>query len=175
MKHLLLTTIAAVVLVGCVTKQQPKLTQILRIAALDGNIEVSKQAIAAGVDVNAKGEVEYTPLNIAAYWGHREIVELLLANGADVNVKTNWDGSTPLHFATENGHKEIVKLLIANGTDINAKKDNGKTPLDCAIEKKHTKIANFLYKNGGKTGSELLLHKAVEDKNIEVLKKHLVD
>jgi ankyrin repeat protein len=137
---------------GCVTMQQPELIQSLRKAAIDGNIDAAKQAIADGADVNAKSDGEYTPLNIAAYWGRKEIIELLLANGADVNAKTNWDGSTPLHFAAENDHKEIAELLIANSADVNALKDDGKTPLDWADNKG---ITDLLRQHGGKTGEEL--------------------
>ena len=46
MKHLLLTTIAAVVLVGCGSS--------VHQAAGTGNIEAVKQHLAAGADVNAK-------------------------------------------------------------------------------------------------------------------------
>ena len=49
MKHLLLTTIAAVVLVGC---GKPNIWE----AATTGNIEAAKQHLAKGVDVDAKGE-----------------------------------------------------------------------------------------------------------------------
>ncbi len=53
MKHLLLTTIAAVVLVGC---GEAEADRALRVAAIDGNIEAAKQAIADGADVNAKDD-----------------------------------------------------------------------------------------------------------------------
>ena len=49
MKHLLLTTIAAVVLVGC---GKPNIWE----AATTGNIEAAKQHLAKGVDVDAKDE-----------------------------------------------------------------------------------------------------------------------
>ena len=49
MKHLLLTTIAAVVLVGC---GGPNIWE----AATTGNIEAAKQHSAKGVDVDAKDE-----------------------------------------------------------------------------------------------------------------------
>ena len=59
MKHLLLTTIAVVVLVGCATTQSPKPPTVkapaisIYDAAKAGNIEAVKQHIAAGTDVNA--------------------------------------------------------------------------------------------------------------------------
>ena len=83
MKHLLLTTIAAVVLVGC---GESASELALRNAARYGNIEAAKQAIDDGADVNAKDKRGKSPLHLAAYWGGKEIVELLIANGADVNT-----------------------------------------------------------------------------------------
>ena len=50
MKHLLLTTIAAVVLVGC-GESAPDIS--IDRAAHDGNIEAVKQHLAAGANVNA--------------------------------------------------------------------------------------------------------------------------
>jgi ankyrin repeat protein len=148
MKHILITTIAAVVLVGC----GPKAPDIsIHEAARNGNIEVVKQYIAAGVDVNAKNSFGMTPLHYAAGADHKEIAELLIAKGADVNAK-NESGSTPL-FGVIDG--EIVELLIAKGADVNAKSDDGKTPLDWAIRRKHPETADLLRKHGGKTGEEL--------------------
>ena len=83
MKHLLLTTIAAVVLVGC----GPSVD--IWTAANTGNIEAVKQAIANGADVNAKGELGETPLHNAVGKGLKEVAELLIANGAEVNAKND--------------------------------------------------------------------------------------
>ena len=55
MKHILLTTIAAVVLVGCGGS--------IHQAAEEGNIEAVKQHLAAGADVNAMNEDGDTPLD----------------------------------------------------------------------------------------------------------------
>ena len=76
MKHLLLTTITAVVLVGCGRSVD------IHEAARTGNIEAVKQHLADGTDVNAKNERRWTPLHIAAVEGHKEITELLIAKGA---------------------------------------------------------------------------------------------
>jgi len=149
MKHLLLTTIAAVVLVGC----GPSVD--IHEAARTGNIKAVKQHIAAGTDVNAKEDDSgWNALHYAARGGHKETAELLIANGADVNAKQDNYGMTPLHRAAVWDHEEIAKLLIAKGADVNAKSDFG-TPLDWAIMSKQTETADLLRKHGGKTGDEL--------------------
>ena len=106
MKHLLLTTIAAVVLVGCGESQPPEpptaKAPVISIhdAAEDGNVEAVKQRLAAGTDVNAKNNDGRTPLHFAAMQGHKELAELLITKGADVNVK-NAFGRTPLDYSEE--------------------------------------------------------------------------
>jgi len=136
MKHLLLTTIAAVGIVGCGEAQQsapapeaksepptakaPDIS-IHKAAGFKGNIEAVKKHLAAGVDVHAK----------------------------------NKDGYTPLHGAARSGRKEIAELLIAEGADVNAKDGFGGTPLGWAILSGHTETADLLRKHGGKTKKEL--------------------
>ena len=155
MKHLLLTTIAAVLVVGCGESQQPEPStakapriSIIR-AAGTGNIEAVQQHLDAGMDVNTKNKQGRTPLSAATT---TEIAELLIANGADVKAKTT-TGRTPLHNADTKG---IAELLIAKGANVNALilsgSDQGKTPLDTADNKE---IANLLRVIGGKTGEEL--------------------
>ena len=96
MKHLLLTAIAAVLVVGC----GPSVPDIsIYEAPREGNIEVVKQHIAAGTDVKAVWHVMgKAPLHNAAFGGHKEVVELLIAKGADVNGKDDV-GKTPLDTA----------------------------------------------------------------------------
>jgi len=110
MKHLLLTTIAAVVLVGCGESQSPEIT--IHQAVLRNNIEVVKQHLAAGTDVNVKNRGGQVPLHQAAMRGYKEIVELLLAKGADVNAKS-WDGRTPVDYAIRK--EELADLIRKHG------------------------------------------------------------
>jgi len=184
MKHILITTIEAVLLVVCVEAQEsspppetqsteptaycqaqdvkpanPKADRALIDAVRKGsketvNIEPVKQAIAAGADLDAKMQGGYTPLHLAAIYDHKEIAEVLIAAGADVNAKNNRD-MTPLHQAARSGRNEIAGLLIAKGADVNAKGADDSTPLDWAISNDETEIANILRKHGGKTGEEL--------------------
>ena len=157
MKHLLLTTIAAVVLVGCGESQPPETPTVkapdisIHQAVKDGNIEAIKQRLAAGTDVNAKDEKGWALLHFMAVAGNKEIAELLINSGAVVHANTD-TGWTPLHLAD---NTEIAELLIAKGANVNAKNNGGETPLDWAIKRKHTETADLLRKHGGKTGEEL--------------------
>ena len=104
MKHLLLTTIAAVLVVGCATTQQsvpPEAQPVepvaeaatpepptgkapdisIHEAAEKGNIEAVKQHLDAGTDVNALDDDGGTPLALAIRSGNTEIAALLRGHG----------------------------------------------------------------------------------------------
>jgi hypothetical protein len=125
MKHLLLTTIAAVLVVGC--GGPPK---TIWEAADKGNIEAVKQYLDGGVDVNAIINNGTSPLHLAALNGHMEVAELLIAKGADVNAMGGY-GRTPLDWATSKWVRG--EQLVQFGTE----------------------IADLLRKHGGKTSEEL--------------------
>ena len=197
MKHLLLTTIAVVLVVGC----GPKVD--IWTAAQTGNIEAVKQHLADGVDVNSKSDIGRTPLDVAIAFkqplitdllrkhggktrdelkaaesivvavelGNIEAVKQHLNDGTEVNAKGG-TGRTPLHWAAIEGHKEIAELLIAEGADVNAKTNDGKTPLDEAINPFYnkTEIANLLHKHGGKHGT---IHSTVGGGDVEAVKEFL--
>ena len=59
---ILLTTIAAVLLVGCGPPEPPDIS--IHEAVGTGNIEAVKQHLAAGTDVNAKDNYKSTPLHL---------------------------------------------------------------------------------------------------------------
>ena len=111
MKYLI-TTIAALVLVGCRPPKTPNI--FIYIAALEGDIDTVKQHIVAGTDVNKRrGRTENTPLHNATSNGQKDIVELLIANGTDVNAMGK-DGSL-LDGAIEFGEQESADLLRKHG------------------------------------------------------------
>ena len=153
MKHLLLTTIAAVLLVGTVFADP------IHDVAWKGDLAGVQRELNKGADVNAKDYIGRTPLHNAARWshkGHKKVAELLISKGADVDAMDD-DGWTPLHYAAVFGRKEIAELLIDNGADVNAKRSDGSTSLDSAIGRKHSEVADLLRKHGGKTGEEIAL------------------
>ena len=159
MKYLLLTTIAAVVLVGC---GPPKAELAFFESVKLGNIEAIKQHLADGVDINAKDDWgQFTPLHYAET---KNIAELLITNGAQVNA-TARHGGTPLASAVKRGHKGVVELLIAVGADLNTINDTSlETPLDLTkveswehpeVKTVEIQIADLIRKHGGKKAEEL--------------------
>ena len=155
MKHLLLTTIAAVLLLATTAFADP-----IHTAAWDGDLAGVQAELDKGVDVN-EADINFynlAPLHYAAIHGQKEIAELLIAAGADVSANTTTRG-TPLHLVTFEGHKENFKLLIAEGADVNAIIVSGPLQFnvgDIALNfTTDSEIADLLRKHGGMTGEEL--------------------
>jgi len=184
MKHIIITTIAAVILAGCDEPQQSANPIAHRsdpisevdIALLDdvkhGNIEAVKQHLANGANVNAKDD-GWTPLHNAAGYSTKEMVELLILNGANVNSK-NEDGWTPLHDAAT---KEVAELLIAKGADLDAKDKDNWTPLHKAAFGGHMEIVELLIAEGADVNAKgedgwTPLNITHDPETIDLLRKH---
>ena len=83
----------------------------LRHAAQDGDIEVIKQLLDKGVDVNAAGKKgSATALIKAAKEGHTNVVQLLLFHGADPSLE-NKKGRSAIDIAERNKYNDIVDIM----------------------------------------------------------------
>ena len=151
MKFILLMTLAVAWLVGCATPPSAPALALWDAVEL-GRIEVVRQHLAAGTDVNDRGGITgLTALHQAAFHGHAEIAALLIEAGADVNAASR-RGETPLHSTVYWEHREVAALLLANGAAVNAKLENGQTPLDWAVQLGASDMAKFFRSQGGKSG-----------------------
>ena len=159
---LLLTTIAAVVLVGC---GNPEADRALLNAANDGNIKAVKQHLAAGADVNAKSKFGRTPLHHAAVDGRKEIAELLIAQGADVNAKIA-DGYTPLDTAINYNQSEITALLRKHGGKTKKELEAAGNPTKPVVEAATPETPTAKAPN-------ISISKAVDSGNLEAVKQHI--
>jgi len=102
-------------------------------AIISGNLEVVKQHIEAGTDINMKDQMSgSTPLITAATFGKTAIVKALIDAYADLDIK-NSEGSTALHAAAFLGRIEIVQMLIDAGADKTIKNDHAATPRESVI------------------------------------------
>jgi ankyrin repeat protein len=100
----------------------------IHAAVMSNSIEVVRQHIESGTDINTKDKFSgSTPLNTAAAFGKTRIARELIDAGADLSLKNN-DGSTPLHTAAFFGRVEIVQLLIDAHADKTLLNNFGATP-----------------------------------------------
>ena len=165
MKHLLLTTITAVLLVGCGESQQsapaPEAKPVEPIAEVPAQpsspqveAELTEPVAEAAQPEPTTPKAPDISIHDAAKAGDIETVKQHLAAGTEMDVKGK-DGWTSLHWAASSDHKEIVELLIAAGANVNAEDTageyRGSTPLDWAPKT----TAVLLRKHGGKTMKEL--------------------
>lgn len=68
---------------------------LLHMAAYQGNMEAAKLLVELGADINALGDMHYTPLHYAALKGHDDIYDYLLSHGASTELVSQF-GTTPL-------------------------------------------------------------------------------
>lgn len=100
-------------------------------AAYEGNLNIVKDLIENGADINYIDEYCGTALHGAANNRNLEMVKYLIEKGADLNlVGLNQD--TVLHDAVIHAHPEIAKYLIKHGANLDIANDQGYTALSTA-------------------------------------------
>ena len=105
----------------------------LQTAVLSGKLDIVKQHIEAGTDINRKEQMSgSTPLISAATFGKTAIVKALIDANADLSIKNN-EGATALHTAAFFCHVEIVQLLIDAKADKTVKNNFGATPRESVM------------------------------------------
>jgi len=148
MKHLLITTIAAILLAGCREAQQSTALEALPVEqgrdvkfASDAESPVPPPSpsveappVAPPPEVSQPDEspvkLESPDISIqdAIKEGDIQSVMQHLAAGTDVNAKDE-RGETAMFSAVIGGYKEIIKMLVNKGADVNEKNNAGFTPL----------------------------------------------
>ncbi len=89
----------------------------IRRAAELGYLEVLRNLIDAGLDVNATGGSGDTGLHWACWYGRVDVVKLLLAHGADVHARESTHGGIPLGWAVYGSqHCRLVDGSYSNPT-----------------------------------------------------------
>ena len=80
-------------------------------AAWYGQVEVSRELIEGGANVNLASDSSFTPLYAAAVRGDSAMVQLLLLHGAARRPDVRAGVRTPADAAAAAGHREIAALL----------------------------------------------------------------
>jgi cytohesin len=150
MKHLLLTTIAAVVLVGCGESQQS--TPAPETKPVEPVAEVPSQP--------SPPPVEGKPTEPVAEAAKPEPPT---AKAPDISI----------HEAAYNGNIETVKQHIAAGTDVNAVDDKGWSVLDNALASKNEELINFVKTTGGNSNADKSIFIASGVGALEAVKQYI--
>ncbi|MCI4378757.1 hypothetical protein PGIGA_G00219940, partial [Pangasianodon gigas] len=103
----------------------------LHLAAIKGDVEMTRALLEQGADPNLKDYAGWTPLHEACNLGHVGVVEVLLQQGALINTP-GYENDSPLHDAVRNGHAAVAKLLLEHGASTTVLNTFGLRPVDYA-------------------------------------------
>ena len=84
----------------------------LHAAVSSNQLQAAEWLLDAGADVNARQQMDYTPLMGAAANARAELLDLLLARGADP-ARSTTEGKTAADLAREHGHEDVARRLEA--------------------------------------------------------------
>lgn len=113
----------------------------------EGRLDIVKDLIDKGTDVNGKTKDDYTALMRAAQEGHTEIVQLLLERGAHIEAKLK-SGQNALITAVALGHARTVQALLDKGADVDSQFSDGETALMVASKEGYDKVVQILLDYG---------------------------
>jgi hypothetical protein len=162
---LILTTIAAVVLVGCGESQQSTPSPetkpdepIAEVPAQQSPPPVESKPVeligeVPAQNVNLENQKADRALIDAAQNGNVEAARQAIADGADVDTLDK-RGRAPIQNALHSNNIEAVKLLIDNGANLNAKAPNSWTPLYEAVLIGHMETVKLLIENGANVNAK---------------------
>jgi len=171
----------------------------------DLKLNIMKQLVERGADVNYVDSSRNSPLIYAIQEKLIPIAEYLMVQGAEVNFINDY-GYTPLAFAIRKGYLPMVKILVEHGADINFQIEGkneskiqtlfmfsvsqgevaiSKYLIDCGVEIHFNQIQPFyefmkaINNNGKKEIFEYIAHKRINEFTSvlisEIISWHLLD
>ncbi|MCS6985444.1 MAG: ankyrin repeat domain-containing protein [Leptospiraceae bacterium] len=107
------------------------------------DVQKTRQALAARVNVNARNKDGYSAIMFAAHQPNVEIVDMLIKAGAEINVQED-EGYTPLMIACWNNYYEIAERLLKAGADTKLRHKTGRSALMIATWKGSVELVRLL-------------------------------
>ncbi|MCW1921974.1 ankyrin repeat domain-containing protein [Luteolibacter arcticus] len=128
-----------------------ELQQMALDAARQGDAEMLRPMLEAGMPVELKDGKGNTLLMLAAYHGNAGTVALLLEKGAEPDVRNDRD-QTPLAGVAFKGHLDVARVLLKAGADPLADQGGGKTPVMFAAMFGHPEMVALLERSATPSG-----------------------
>ncbi|KAK3255713.1 hypothetical protein CYMTET_35117, partial [Cymbomonas tetramitiformis] len=116
-------------------------------AAEFGLVEVMRELLEKGAEVDAEDAEGRTALTVALAFGQEAAARALLEAGAGVNAGTARAGR-PLHQAVSKGMVEMVRVLVGKGAEVDAENGVGSTALAVALSRGEEAAARVLLEAG---------------------------
>lgn len=116
----------------------------LSIAAYKGKLDIVKELIKAGANINIQDIMGKTPLMLAVFADEMKVVKELIKAGADLNIKDKND-SCAIHWCLT---CDDLEELIKAGADVNAQDGDGNTVLIYAANNEDLDIIKLLIRLG---------------------------
>jgi len=117
-------------------------------AAQTGDLDVVRELLRSGADVNAAQGDGMTALHWAAYRGDIDMIDVLVYAGSNLEAVTRVAGYTPLLVAARTGHGDAAVLLVDAGANPNVTTSTGVTPLHLAAGAGQTQAVDALIAAG---------------------------
>jgi ankyrin repeat protein len=151
----------------------------LLAASNRGHVQVVKELLEHGADIEAYDNDGWTALHFACGNGHAAVViELLSPNdrngattsilgkrksrGANIKAKTN-QGNTPLHISSLYGSLPVVKVLLSGGANILAANNSGRLPIHKAVSYRKSAVSKCVLQHYYATTRHLPLRELLQD------------
>ena len=148
MKAILVSIVAAVLLVGCGKPQQSATPEAQPVEPV-AEVQLVEPVAEAAQPEPPLVKLEAPDISIqdAIKEGDIQAVMQHLAAGTDVNAKDE-RGETAMFSAVIGGYNEIAKMLINKGADVGVKNKAGFTPLHEGAYSGHKEIVELLIASG---------------------------
>jgi ankyrin repeat protein len=119
---------------------------VLHFAAQFGEIQIIKDEIEAGANLNSQTLLGFTPLHKALISEKFEACQLIVDAGADIDIADVYN-NTPLYYAVFFENQDLINLFLEAGADPNVRSVWGnETILDLAKRKDNAEIIALLEK-----------------------------
>ncbi|HEB41882.1 MAG TPA: hypothetical protein ENI08_02595, partial [Candidatus Dependentiae bacterium] len=131
-------------------------------AVKDHDIDLCRDYLEQGINVNATDEKGYAALHHAARKGYVDLMNLFFTQRLHLSTAQQYiericplvinieskDGSRPLHEAARHAQRGAIAALVKNKADIEVTNNAGDTPLLCATQKGHVTTVEQLIAAG---------------------------